>query len=130
MSLTVLDGLNELAREQKQPPCRDGLRVKTGATGCAEGRRTVKDLRVICAVRGMSCLRPLNPPTAGHPSLARNIPRLWREGRASKGGLSSKYSESRHRSLDPPRPIQATNFGFQPRRVPRCRWRGIRPKKF
>jgi len=61
MSFTVLDGFNELARGAKRLPCRDGLRVKTGSTGIAEGRRTAKDMGVVCAVRGMSACAPLIP---------------------------------------------------------------------
>jgi len=129
MSFTVLDGFNELARGAKRLPCRDGLRVKTGSTGIAEGRRTAKDMGVVCAVRGMSACAPLIPLRLDTPPVLETSQDFGLDGRASRRGLSCTRSETRPRSLDPPCRIQATNFGFQPRRVPRCRWRGIRRKK-
>jgi hypothetical protein len=58
------------------------IRVKSPLT-----REERQRLESFCAVRGMSCLRPLNPPAAGHPSRARNNPKTlaWTGGRADAG---------------------------------------------
>jgi hypothetical protein len=74
-------------------------------------------MRVVCAVRGMSAYAPLIPlrrtpqPCSKHPKTL--------AGRAGEQRrVSSKFSESRQHSQNPPLRIEATNFGFQPRRVP------------
>ena len=41
-------------------------------------------------------------PSARHPSVVKHPKTLAGSGRASRGGLSSKYSETHPRSLDPP----------------------------
>ena len=97
MSFTSLTGSTSGRRERYPLPC-----PRLVQTGCAimahEFERVSCQRLVLFSPFGVSSSPPL-PPSSGHPSVVSHRETLAADGRASRRGLSSKYSETRPRSL-------------------------------
>ena len=97
----VLDGFGRVERVgsgSKLLPC-SGRRVKTGCAMLAhEFGRVSRQRLAPFTPFGVSSSPPI-PPSSGHPSVAKRPKTSAADGRASRRGLSSRYSETRPRSL-------------------------------